>query len=70
MATRASAGTRTASGTRGVASYTVTTGTSDRLLQEIGDFLLLETGDKFLLESDTGGGTTTYRSAAGTRTTV
>ena len=67
--------TRTSSGTRSDASYTASGGgTTDAfLLMETGDFLLLETGDKIILDgitTATGGGTTTYRSAAGTRLAV
>lgn len=73
MATREYAGTRTVSGTRSEASGVITgAGGNAFLLLEIGDFVLLETGDKVVLDgiSGSGGDTTVYRSASGTRTTV
>lgn len=67
------AGTRTASGTRGNAEYTVSGAETDAfLLLETGDFMLLETGDKIILDGITtaGGSATYYRGATGTRTAV
>lgn len=69
---RTPSGTRTASGTRSEASYG-STGTVDAyMLLEIGDFLLLENGDQIILDGITspGGGSTSYRSYAGTRPVV
>lgn len=61
--------TRTASGTRGAAEYTATTGSTDAfLLLEIGDDILLEIGDRIILDgiSGSGGSVTTYRQAIST----